>query len=176
MLKVITEEITGWLKGKQLDGKYRVILTKHNKRDDFDGKYVVGVQEFFPATEDKPYRPAQPERWIGTGGSWFLSTLMKGGTQDELFLDYGQGWAVTGMVNAVEKIIEDYVQVVDYYFQGGDSNRVNKGDGHMDNTEIIKDLKQGDDVLGQLEDEEVNTLLHLDINDPEDWEEMMEYL
>ena len=42
--------------------------------------------------------------------------------------------------------------------------------------DIIEDLKEGDEVLSRLEDEEVERLLTLDMNDPEDWEEMMEYL
>jgi hypothetical protein len=42
----------------------------------------------------------------GTPGSWYLSTLLNkewGDVSDTIYVDYGQQWAVTGMLEVIRK-------------------------------------------------------------------------
>ena len=100
MENIVLGNVTGWLKENKLDKPYRAILTKDiDEHSDYNGKYVIKIEEYFE----------KDDQWIGTGGSWFASTLIEGGTNDKLFIDYGQDWYVTGMVDILDKALQDHI-------------------------------------------------------------------
>lgn len=41
------------------------------------------------------------DEWHGTGGRWYLETLLRDRVGDSLAIDYGQGWYVYGLQNAI---------------------------------------------------------------------------
>ena len=89
----VVTEVPAFIKNKPCNNRYRVYVTR-----DEGGKILVGIEQLFTSGN-----------WSGTGGRWFLSTLLEGGVNDKLYMDYGQDWYVTGMKEVVDQIVEDYV-------------------------------------------------------------------
>lgn len=45
-------------------------------------------------------------RWVPSGGSWYISSLLEGGVCDSISIDWGQDWRVThGMIALVNEAL-----------------------------------------------------------------------
>lgn len=75
------------LNGKPLDKTYRAVLET--------GKLGAIIRIEQPIKVEQGAKTS--EEWHPTGGSWYLSTLLDGGIEDGLWIDYGQRWGVYGM-------------------------------------------------------------------------------
>ena len=84
--------LTAQLAGRTLAQQYRAIL----KLSEYDGQPVVVVQQLCDGADN----------WRGTGGQWYLSTLLENPT-DAISIDYGQRWGIqSGLLAALTKAQE----------------------------------------------------------------------
>jgi hypothetical protein len=52
------------------------------------------------------------DEWFPTPGQWFVSTLMEDPLRDEIYIDWGQRWKVSGIREALANVPEDYNRYV----------------------------------------------------------------
>ena len=79
------------------DIEYRAIFKKKEKGD------VIAIEMKIDG------------EWSRTPGQWFVSTLMKDPVGDKLYIDYGANWWVTGMLEALANVPEDYNRFVSIF-------------------------------------------------------------
>lgn len=52
------------------------------------------------------------DEWFPTPGQWYVSTLMEDPLRDEIYIDWGQRWKVSGIREALANVPEDYNRFV----------------------------------------------------------------
>lgn len=81
---VLSNDLVGMAADRVLLNNYRAILIGS------DDQAIVKVEEEVNGA------------WVATGGRWYLTSLLEGGINSGLWIDYGQKWGVVGMKDALE--------------------------------------------------------------------------
>ena len=101
---ILNDKLIASINGKLIDKYYRAVLIEGGRFN--EEEYAPNGNPDTIAIE----QPFEGGRWSGTGGSWFVETLMgrdeyggKDGPSDSIYMDGGQQWKIeSGMLLALD--------------------------------------------------------------------------
>ena len=124
---ILNDKLIASIGGKLIDEYYRAVLIEGGR---FDNENPPNGNPDTIAIE----QPFEGGRWSGTGGSWFVETLMgrdeyggKDGPSDSIYMDGGQQWKIeSGMLLALDAYakhnlhnkVEKLIDVLDWSRSG----------------------------------------------------------
>ena len=85
MKVILKSKITGKINGEKSKSDYRIVIEKQE-----NGEWLFSPEQAFNGVYNE---------YSGLPG-WYLSTLMDD-ISDEVYIDYGQGWSISGIKEAI---------------------------------------------------------------------------